>query len=250
MGRRRALQGDNRRGEPLANAGAPEPSRTAITIAAIVPTLNEAAAIAGALRRLVAQGFAPVIAVDGGSDDATREFAKGIPGVLAFVAARGRGSQMNAGAAASDTEAMVFVHADTRLPSGALALISRALSDPGVVGGSFRLGFDRAHPLLAISCWFSRFDSYWTTFGDHALFVRRSVFEAVGGFPGWPLLEDVELRKRLLAAGRLVKLPAAVTTSARRFTANGVVRRQLANGAILVLHALGAPARRLERWYR
>jgi rSAM/selenodomain-associated transferase 2 len=220
-----------------------------MAVAAVAPTLNEAADIAGALQALLAQGFAPVIVVDGGSDDATLDVARSIPGVLAFAAARGRSSQMNAGAVASDVEALVFVHADTRLPAGALALISQALSDPEVVGGSFRLAFDRPHPLLAISSWFSRFDSYWTTFGDQALFVRRSVFEAVGGFPDWPLLEDVELRRRLLIAGRFVKLPAAVTTSARRFAADGVLRRRFANAVILALHALGAPASRLQRWY-
>jgi rSAM/selenodomain-associated transferase 2 len=234
----------------LADAGARELFATPASVAAVVPTLNEGAVITGALQLLVAQGFAPVIVVDGRSDDDTLGLARSVPGVVAFVAAPGRGPQMNAGAAASEAEAVVFVHADTSLPTSALALISQALSDPRVVGGSFRLAFDKPHPLLAISCWFSRFDSYWTTFGDQAVFVRRSVFEAVGGFPDWPILEDVEFRRRLLAAGRLVKLPAAVTTSARRFLANGVFRRQVANGVILALHALGVPARRLQRWYR
>ncbi len=187
---------------------------------------------------------------DGGSGDGTLELAREIPGVTCLTAPRGRGAQMNAGAAAAGADLMVFVHADTSLPAGAAPMIVEALKDPRVAAGAFRLDFDVAYPLLAISSWFSRFDSYWTTFGDHAFFVRRTAFEEAGGFPDWPMLEDVELRRRLITLGRFIKLPASVITSARRFEADGVFRRQLGNGAILVLHGLGFSAHRLKRWYR
>jgi rSAM/selenodomain-associated transferase 2 len=227
----------------------PPASPTPNAVAAIVPTLNEAQTIIGAIDALRALGFSPIIVADGGSEDETLELARS-PGVVALSAPRGRAAQMNAGAAATKAEVLVFVHADTRLPAQAPQMIARALADARVVGGSFRLSFDRRHPLLAISSWLSRFETYWTTFGDHGFFVRRAVFETVGGFPDWPLLEDVELRRRLRAAGRFVKLGAAAITSARRFFAEGVLRRQLANGSILVLHAAGVSARRLKRWYR
>ena len=221
-----------------------------MNIAAIVPTLNEAGTIQAAVAALADADFSPIVVADGGSDDGTLALAARSPGVIALPTPRGRGAQMNAGAAAAGAEILVFVHADTRLPQGAAELISLALADPRVVAGSFRLSFDRPHPLLAISSWFSRFDSYWTSFGDHAFFVRHAAFEAVGGFPDWPLLEDVELRRRLLSVGRFVKLRQEVVTSARRFEAEGVLRRQLTNGAILTLHGLGISALRLKRWYR
>jgi len=219
-------------------------------VAAIVPTLNEALNIQAMLRELADAGFSPIVVADGGSKDGTLERVRGLPGVTGLIAPRGRGAQMNAGAAAANADLLVFVHADTRLPAEAATMIAHALADPRVAAGSFRLSFDKAHPLLAISSWFSRFDSYWTTFGDHALFVRRTAFDAAGGFPDWPMLEDVELRRRLLKIGRFIKLPASVVTSARRFETDGVIRRQLSNGAILVLHGLGFSAHRLKRWYR
>ena len=109
--------------------------------------------------------------------------------------------------------------------------------------------FDRSSPTLRISAWFSRFDSGMTSFGDHGFFASRAAFEAAGGFPDWPLLEDVELRRRLRRLGRFVKAPATVVTSARRFHAEGVLRRQGRNGLILFLHALGVSAAWLKRLY-
>ena len=134
--------------------------------------------------------------------------------------------------------------------AGAAELIRRTLDDPSVAGGCFTLAFDTTSRVLAVYGWCSRADSYWTTFGDHAFFMRRHTFEEVGGFPDWPFLEDVAMRRLLLARGRFVKRSEKAVTSARRFRAEGLVRRQAKNAFILALHAIGVPAERLVRFYR
>lgn len=222
-------------------------------MAVVIPALDEAERLPALLASLADDGWGAVVVADGGSTDATVAVAVAATArpVALVRSARGRGRQMNAGAAAAGcVEALVFLHADTRLPPDAAALIPRAFADPNVAGVAFRLGFDRRHPLLDLYAACSRLDSGWTTFGDQAFVVRRSAFQAVGGFPELPLLEDVEMRRRLRRIGRFIKLDAQVTTSARRFEAEGLVRRQLKNGLILALHAVGVSPHRLARLYR
>ena len=218
-------------------------------ISVVIPVLNEAETIAATVDSVLAGGFGEVVVVDGGSSDDTAIRSQ-VVGARVISAERGRAVQMNAGAAAAGGEVLLFLHADTRLPAHAAGLIARALSDPAVVGGCFRLSFDDPHPMLAVNAWCTRFDSWLTTWGDQAYFVRRAVFERLGGFPVMPLMEDYELRRRLRAEGRFVKAPAAVVPSARRFRKRGVVRQQLLNGALLAAYRLGVSAERLHRHYR
>ena len=220
-------------------------------VAVIVPVLNEAVRLPALLDDLAAQGFGRVVVADGGSTDGSVEMAGGRAGVVLVRCARGRAAQQNAGAAAAvDARVLIFLHADTRLPPpDAVACIGEVLAT-GACAGAFRLRFDRRHPLLDLYAAASAVESYWTTFGDQALFMRRDAFDAVGGFPPMPLLEDVALRRRLKRHGGFAKSRAAVVTSARRFEAEGLLRRQLKNGVILLLYALGVPAGRLVRFYR
>ena len=166
-----------------------------LSIAVIVPVLNEAARIGGMLDDLAAQGFREVIVVDGSSDDATAEIVRS-KDVMLIGAARGRGPQQNAGARVAHADVLLFLHADTRLPERAKDHILALLDDHDIVGGCFRLSFDEHHPLLTLYAAASVLDSVFTTFGDQAFFVRTSAFLHAGGFPDWPLLEDVELRRR------------------------------------------------------
>lgn len=220
-----------------------------LPIAVVVPVLNEAPNLRNLLPALVAAGFAQVIIADGGSSDESVAIAEAA-GVITVQGVRGRGAQMNAGARQASVSILVFLHADTVLPPEAPALIERALRDPSIVGGCFRLRFDQKNALLGFYGLMSRFETALTTFGDQAYFVRAAAFKEAGGFPEWPFLEDVELRRRLLRLGRFVKLPICVTTSARRFEGEGVLRRQLMNAWILALHRCGLSADRLVRWYR
>jgi len=164
-------------------------------------------------------------------------------------APRGRGTQCNGGARAAAGELLMFLHDDTDLPQDAGLVLEAAFRDPGIGMACFRLAFDQRHWLLDASAWASRFESRLTTFGDQAMTIRRDLFDAVGGFPDWPLFEDVELARRVRRCSRIAKLPSAVTTSASRFLANGPARQQLANGLLLARFLLGAPPARLAASY-
>ncbi len=164
-------------------------------------------------------------------------------------APRGRGTQCNAGAQAATGELLLFLHDDTELPREAIACIDRAFGDPRVGAACFRLRFDRAHWLLGLYAACSRVESVLTTFGDQGLVIRRRVFDDLGGFPDWPLFEDVELARRLRQRSRLVKLPATVTTSAVRFERNGMLRQQLLNAMLLARFLLGAKPEDLAARY-
>jgi rSAM/selenodomain-associated transferase 2 len=171
------------------------------------------------------------------------------PGMRVLKAERGRGTQCNRGGYEATGDWLMFLHDDTELPSDAPALLARAMTDPGLEMACFRIRFDREHWILRLYAFASRFESLLTTFGDQAMVVRRSAFHAVGGFPDWPLFEDVELARRLRRRGGARKLPGSVTTSARRYSANGLLRQQLSNALLLARFLLGASPHRLARVY-
>lgn len=219
-------------------------------VAVIVPTLNEADAVGPLLDRLIADGFDEIVVADGGSTDGTRAAVEARASVIWVAAPKGRGRQLNAGVRATSADALLLLHADTTAPEHAPALILDALSDPRVAGGAFRLRFDARSPLLDAYAWSARFETPLTTFGDQGFFLRRRDYERSGGLPDWPFLEDVELRRRLKRLGRFVKRREVVTTSARRYRAEGELRRQLLNGLVLALFWFGVHPERLFRLYR
>lgn len=224
------------------------PADTSVCV--VVPALNEGAGLGRFLAELTSANFNDIVVVDNGSTDETASIAAGHGGVRLVRSPRGRGLALNVGARATTADVLLFLHADTALPRGARAMISATVADPNVVGGCFRLSFDRRSVMLRFFAWFTRYDTAFTTFGDQAYFIRRRAFERVGGFPEWPILEDVEMRRRLKRAGRFVKLPSSVVTSARRFRKHGPVRQQLRNIAIITLFYLGLSPEQLASWYR
>ncbi|MEW5929147.1 MAG: TIGR04283 family arsenosugar biosynthesis glycosyltransferase [Gemmatimonadota bacterium] len=217
-------------------------------VCVVVPALDEAERIEACLESVLRQeGEAEVVVVDGGSTDATVEAASRL--AVVHRSARGRAVQMNAGARRTTGEVLLFLHADTVLHPDALPALRLALADPRVAGGTFTLRFDHGHPLLRFYALCTRLPFSGFRFGDQGIFVRREVFERLGGFRELPLLEDVDFLRRLRRAGRVAVVRRPVTTSARRFQSRGIVRQQLLNGAILAAHALGASPERLARWY-
>lgn len=216
----------------------------------IIPTLNEATTI-----RASAETLAPwreqveVIVVDGGSTDDTVAIARAC-GLNVLTASRGRGSQMNAGAQAALGDTLLFLHADTQLPPAALTLISAALADPAVCGGNFSLCFDGSTQAAQLLTWLYPFLRLGgMCYGDSAIFVRRDLFERLGGYRDIPLFEDVDLFKRLKQAGRFVCLTAKATTSSRRFEGR-FVRTFTLWSCLQVLYWLRIPPQRLAQLYR
>jgi rSAM/selenodomain-associated transferase 2 len=222
-----------------------------VILSVVIPTLDEAARIATRLAEL-AQGTADeVIVSDGGSRDGTAELARRA-GVQVVIASGGRGPQMNAGARAATGDVLLFLHADAALPPDARDWITQALADPMVVAGAFRVhtvaddGRNWLGPFLRIADIRSHVTR--TPYGDQALFVRRAVFERVGGFPAEPLMEDVALSRRLRREGRLVTVPAYVRVSGRRFLKHPIAGT-LAMWTFPTLHRLGVSTRTLARLY-
>jgi rSAM/selenodomain-associated transferase 2 len=222
-----------------------------LSVSIIVPVRNEAAIIAEFLRHLSERtGDAELLVVDGGSEDETVRRAGRRATVL--TAPPGRARQMNVGARASTGEALWFVHADSWVPEGALAMIRTALADPRVAGGCFRLEIPHPDPVYRLNDCLGNLgvDLFGIACGDHGLFVRRAVFDRIGGYPDVPLLEDVELYRRARRCGVMRQLSAAIRTSPRRWERNGPWRTTVLYGAILALYGLGVPIERLDRLYR
>ncbi|MGH9055650.1 MAG: TIGR04283 family arsenosugar biosynthesis glycosyltransferase [Acidimicrobiales bacterium] len=219
-------------------------------MAIVVPVLNEAGTIAACLQRLRRDfGDCELLVVDGGSSDATVSLAE--PFATVLRSASGRAVQMNTGAAATSAPVLWFVHADCRLDSDALGQVRAALADPHVVGGGLSLRFDRRSAGLDYLAWAStkRARHLHQVFGDQAMFVRRDVFDELGGFPELAIMEDLELSRRLARRGRLVVLPATSTASSRRFDEHGTWSMIAFMQVLKAGYFLGVEPGRLDRLY-
>ncbi len=219
-------------------------------VSIVIPVLNEARLmepLGAALQRL--RGTWEAVVVDGGSTDETVAQAQA-HGLCVKAAPRGRGQQMNAGAAFTRGEVILFLHADTCLPDNALELIAAALQASDVCGGNFSLQFDGASRGAKVLTWvYPLLRWLGLVYGDSAIFVRRDVFEAMGGYREIPLFEDCDLYQRLRRAGRFVRLPAYATTSSRRFESRFC--RTFAHWVMLqMLYWLGVAPQRLAQMYR
>jgi rSAM/selenodomain-associated transferase 2 len=218
-----------------------------LTLSVVVPVLNEAARVRealGALAALRARGH-EVIVVDGGSDDGSAALAAPLCDRL-LRTAPGRARQMNAGARAARGEALVFLHADTRLPDGADALILAALRERS--WGRFDVAIDsRRRVLKIVACAInlrSRLSGIAT--GDQAIFVRRDAFP---GFPEIALMEDVAFSQAMKTRERPACVRARAITSGRRWEAGGVLRTVLLMWRLRLLYAAGRSPERLAREY-
>jgi rSAM/selenodomain-associated transferase 2 len=220
-------------------------------ISIIVPVLDEAATLAATLHPLVGVPDSELIIVDGGSRDGTVDVAGQFTGRV-FKGARGRANQMNFGALQARGEILLFLHGDTALPPSALDMIRRTLGDQGIAGGAFRLRIASPCRSLKVIAWGANLRSryFGLPYGDQALFVRRTVFNAIGGFSPWPLMEDVDLVRRLKRVGRVALLPDTVTTSARRWEREGVLWTTVRNTLLLLGFWLGLSPSWLAQWYR
>ena len=220
----------------------------------IIPVLNEGDRINALIEHTHHQGFElpyEVIVVDGDLQGGTVK-AIGSEEVVTIITEKGRGRQMNAGAAVARGDILIFLHADTMLPDGALKKISRVLDRQDCVGGAFDLKIDSDSLFLRYISVRASLRSRWNRipYGDQAIFLRKKYFDRIGGFKDIPLMEDVELMRRIKKDGRKINiLPDKVTTSARRWQRDGALYTTVRNRVLVALFRLGVSPGRLAKYY-
>jgi rSAM/selenodomain-associated transferase 2 len=219
----------------------------------VIPTLEAArllpACLSALVPALVSGLVREAIVVDGGSRDLTPAIARDF-GCALIASSPGRARQMNAGAAAAKGAWLLFLHADTVLEAGWEVEAAEHLHARPDKAAAFTLAFDdegaAARRVAALANWRAR--TFGLPYGDQGLFLPRALFDAVGGFPDQPLMEDVAI-VRAIGRGRLTHLSALATTSGERHRRDGWIRRPLRNLAILAAHLAGVQPARLRRWY-
>jgi rSAM/selenodomain-associated transferase 2 len=224
---------------------------TTASIAVIVPVLNEVERLPGLLKMLNGLNVNEVVLVDGGSEDGSQKLL-GQSEFRWLQSKKGRASQMNAGASICQSEILLFLHADTEVDAAAMASARDAMADSEVVGGRFDLKLSGRHPMLRLIEQMINLRSRFTKIstGDQAMFVRRKLFEKLGGFSDQPLMEDVEFSRRLKQQGRVACLHDRVTTSSRRWEQSGMLRTILLMWKLRFLYWTGVSPERLARIYR
>jgi len=220
------------------------------TVAVIVPVLNEAECLPWLLTHIREWGMDEIIFVDGGSSDETLQILKDA-GVKWIHSERGRAVQFNAGAAQSESDILLFLHADTSLSSSHITDMRQVMRNPFVAGGRFDVQLSGHHPAFRIIEFFINWRSRLTRIstGDQAMFVRREVFARLGGFSEQPLMEDIEFSRRLKREGRIACLRRQVLTSSRRWEKHGIARTVLLMWWLRLRYSLGANPEALKRRY-
>jgi rSAM/selenodomain-associated transferase 2 len=230
-------------------------------ISVVIPVLNECASLPATIAALRAcHGLSEIIVADGGSTDGTVPWLQAQPDIVLVRSMRGKGPQINVGAAAAFDVAeiaadicLLFLHADCLISQPAIDALHAALADQQLAGGAFYIRFAESRPRsLRLVAWGinvrARFRNSAT--GDQGIFVRKSVFESIGGAPEWPLFEDVELVRRIKRAGKFTVLRTPLTVSGRRYIEHGVFRTALLIYSLRLAYWLGVPPQRLKGWFR
>lgn len=221
-------------------------------ISIIIPVLNEEKHISSALENIERlNGEKEIIVIDGGSSDNTAEIVKNRGITLLSYIKQGRGCQMNRGAEIAKGEALLFLHADTILLEDGLIKIQEALKDPEIIGGRFDVRFDDGRLVFKLIAflmnWRSRLTGIST--GDQAIFIRKNIFKKIGGYLEVPLMEDIELSKRMKKAGSLACLKDMVITSARKWKEEGIVRTIILMWSLRLLYFFRVSPEALSRIY-
>ena len=218
----------------------------------IIPVFNEAGYIRECLERLQScrERGHEIIVVDGGSEDHTQDFINGLADTI-LTSPRGRALQMNTGAGRATGDVLLFLHADTRLPDDADLLIASQMENKAPCWGRFDIRLSGRHPLFRIIESFMNIRTRLTGIntGDHAIFISRDLFNAIGGFKEIPLMEDIELSKRLKKIAQPVCLRHKVITSSRRWEEGGIIKTVLMMWILRLRYYLGANPETLVTYY-
>jgi rSAM/selenodomain-associated transferase 2 len=220
-------------------------------ISIIIPVLNEAENIKAAIATTQLSKDIEVIIVDAGSKDDTLEIARSL-GVKVISSSPSRAVQMNAGAEVASGGILLFLHADTRLPTGFDMMIRTALQQPGIVAGAFTLQIDASPLGLRWVEWGVKWRSHFLQmpYGDQAIFLTKEIFQQIGTFPELPIMEDFELIRRLKRLGKITIVSASVITSARRWLQKGILQTTLINQIVIIAYLLGVSPKIILSWYR
>ena len=257
-------------------------------ISVVIPVLNERGSLPATIAALRAcRGIAEIIVADGGSTDGTVQWLQAQPDVVLVRSIRGKGPQINVGAAAAfvpddsdisetagigetgtaveaaasktaatsghSNHVLLFLHADCIISQPAMDALHAALADPQLAGGGFYIRFAESRPRsLRLVSWGINLRARLrgSATGDQGIFVRRDVFQSIGGAPEWPLFEDVELVRRIKRAGKFTVIKTPVTVSGRRYIQHGVLRTALLIYSLRFAYWLGVPPQRLKNWFR
>jgi len=261
-------------------------------ISVVIPVLNERGSLPATIAALRAcRGIAEIIVADGGSTDGTVQWLQAQADVALVRSIRGKGPQINVGAAAAfvpddsyisetgiaeagtvvetaateiaasktaatsghSNHVLLFLHADCIISQPAMDALHAALADPRLAGGGFYIRFAESRPRsLRLVSWGINLRARLrgSATGDQGIFVRRDVFQSIGGAPEWPLFEDVELVRRIKRAGKFTVIKTPVTVSGRRYIQHGVFRTALLIYSLRFAYWLGVPPQRLKNWFR
>ncbi|NWF39559.1 glycosyltransferase [Mariprofundus sp. NF] len=217
----------------------------------IIPIFNEYRVLPDMIKRMQQLGADELIIVDGGSSDGSLEMLQQ-SGLRWISSEAGRARQMNAGAAQCESDILLFIHADTVITSTHISAVKGAMKAPEYVGGRFDVRLSGSHPAFALIGWMMNLRSRLSRIstGDQCQFVRRTLFEKIGGFADLPLMEDIALSKALKREGKIACLRQKVITSSRRWQHSGIFRTVLLMWKIRLLFWLGRPADQLALIYR
>jgi rSAM/selenodomain-associated transferase 2 len=230
-------------------------SKNTSTVSIILPVLNEAGQINEAITRLrgLRSGSAlEIIVIDGDPQGGTIRSVRD-KGVLTATTERGRARQMNLGASRASGAVLLFLHADTILPHDAPERVQAAMDDERYVAGAFDLGIRTKRLIFRITEKYVAFRTRLTRvpFGDQAIFIRKDYFDSIGGYRDIPLMEDIEIMRRIRRRGdKIFIVPELVMTSVRRWETEGVLYCTLRNWALQLSYGLGVPPERLVKWYK
>ena len=222
------------------------------SVGVVIPTLNEAHHLPALLKDIDKIDLPrEVIVVDGGSHDDTPTLARKA-GARVMTSRRGRAFQMNAGAQEIEASWLCFLHADIRIPRAARRDLANVVGDPAADAAVWRLAIDQPgwwYRTVEWGAWV-RDRLAGLPYGDQGLLIRRTLFERLGGFPEYPVLEDVALVRTVRRHARLKRLSSSLVVSPRRWTSEGGYRTWVRNTAVVGAYFLGASPHRLARWYR
>ncbi len=219
-------------------------------ISVVIPAVNEASTIQRAVETSLAAELDEIIVVDGGSDDHTAQLAEQ-SGARVLHGERGRAIQQNLGASQATGDLLLFLHADNWLAPEAGNQLRACLNDPAVLGGAFEQHIDASGPIYRLLERGNAARVRWSglAYGDQAIFMRRNIFQQLGGFPPVTLMEDLLLMRAFRNLGKPALLPGPVHVHARRWKQRGVLRQTLCNWSLVCAEKLGIAPDRLAKFY-